>query len=118
KVEAGGEEETDRDLQLDDLISRLLTLQDLPAAKGEDRAVAEQIEAVLTAADTARKNWKKEREELRKDVEGLRRELGERPGAARDALRRHLQTLRQLLQEPGGERLRGIPHTARNQTEC
>jgi RNA polymerase sigma factor (sigma-70 family) len=80
KLQEGDEEETDRDLQLDDLTSRLLTLQDLPAAKGEDRAVAEQIEAILAAADTARKSWKNEREELRKDVEGLRRELGERPG--------------------------------------
>jgi RNA polymerase sigma factor (sigma-70 family) len=80
QVQEGDEEETNHDLQLEELISRLLTLQDLPATKGMDRAVLPQIEAVLAAADTARKNWKKEREELRKDVEGLRRELGERPG--------------------------------------
>jgi hypothetical protein len=80
QVQEGDEEETNRDLQLEELISRLLTLQDLPATKGTDRAVLPQIEAVLAAADTARKNWKKEREELRKDVEGLRKELGERPG--------------------------------------
>jgi RNA polymerase sigma factor (sigma-70 family) len=83
QVQTGDEEETNRDLQLADLTSRLLTLQDLPAPKGERLEVPEQIGAVLAAAEAARKDWRKQREELQTQVEALWKELGERPAGSR-----------------------------------
>jgi RNA polymerase sigma factor (sigma-70 family) len=79
QLQSGDEEEAERDLQLEQLISQLITLYDLPPVKGEPRRVVDQIEAVLAAAETARKTWKKERDEVRKEVESLRKDLGERP---------------------------------------
>jgi RNA polymerase sigma factor (sigma-70 family) len=86
QLEEGDEEETKRDLELETLISRLLTLRDLPPSRGEPltngqpREVADQIDAVLTAAEAARKDWKNGRQEVRKEVDQLRKDLGERPG--------------------------------------